>query len=223
MGEYVKKQSSLISGGVKSIDRTKDLEDAIDIVIREAKERGYETFLDYVKDTFQSWSKEVQVAIIEGLYDEFLDAVQNTKSKEPWADGVWNTDSTFLEWLSYVPKEIEKQLDDMKWRIKTQYPSFAGLLDFLPDLKDAPSGLGTGLSKENYEFFELILRKTKELVESLLRDEQKFNSIMLEIENRAKQKFDYISEMVSKGGMIENASLDKKGDTNNTDKGQMEV
>jgi len=187
--KFIRKQSEL-----KKVDYTKQAEDATDLLIKEAKKAGYDSVLDYVKHVYRTWDKEVQLNVLSELYDTFLDHIQAESDKEPYGKGKWNSSSTFLEYLEHTRKECKRALEEeLPWLKKTKKPSFQGLVPFLPNMTNVPKGVGEPLSQENYEFFELIYRRTLELVEMLLVDpdaeDSKYKRMMGEIEARAKLNF----------------------------------
>jgi hypothetical protein len=185
MKEFIRKDSELKK--IKKNDQ-ESLELSIDLLIKEAKERGYDSVLDYVKATFQCWDKSATVGVVDEIYENFLLCVQEGVSKEPWGNGKWDTNSTFREFLSHTLKQIDSRLEELEWKKKTRYPAFAGLIKLLPDMTNVPKGVGESMSMEDYEFYELILRKTKEIVSSMLNNDQYYEEIMKEIENGVKTK-----------------------------------
>lgn len=171
MKEFVRKQKHL-----HTVDRTKvkdfrrEVRDDIDIIIDEARKLGYSSVLEYVKATFTTFDGEARKHILSEVYNDFLNAVQEGSSKEPWSIGRWGSNSTFSEYLFCRIKEAESRLEELEWKKQTQYPSFAGLAKVLPHMENAPKGMGEGMSQEDYEFYKLIYRKSKELFEECLKN-----------------------------------------------------
>lgn len=186
--DFVRKQSDVYDK--KVVSGKSGIKDEVDILIEEARKAGYTSVKDYVKDVYKTWDEKVQLNVLEGIYESFLEAVQNEMSKEPYAKGCWSAEDNFELWLSFSLKCIEKRLDDMKWRINNPSPSFSGLLPYIDDMKDVPDGVGEALTKEDYEFYELILRKTKELIFDVLNNPEKLKKLMGQIEYNSKLKFE---------------------------------
>lgn len=183
MAEFVRKSKDL--NKVKNI--TKEVEEDVDILISEAAREGYESVLEYTKAKFKAFDREAKQEVLSEVYEGFLIAVQNRELKDPWGKGEWGSDSTFIEYVSYCLKETTSRIDETKWKFDTQYPSFAGLVKYLPDMKNTPPGIGKGMSREDYDFYMLLLRKCKELYEECLKNPEIISGLlMLQYESKGK-------------------------------------
>lgn len=174
MKEMTRKQSE--TGHIKNV--TNDVKEDIDLLWEEAKAKGYPSVLEYVKSRYQVFDRSVKKEVLNEIYQTFLTAVQHKEDKAPWGRGQWDSHSTFLEYLSYSSKEAASRLDELDWKLKTQYPSFAGMIKMLPSMTNVPHGIGQGMSKEDYEFYELVLRKTKELIDECLKTPEIINDLL---------------------------------------------
>ena len=180
MKEFVRKQKDLHRVDKSKVkDFRKEVDNDIDLIIDEAKRLGYNSVLDYVKSTFTGFDRTAKRALLSEVYDDFLRAVQSGDSKEPWSRGTWGTNSTFQEYLYCRLKETDSRLEELDWKKQTQYPSFAGLANVLPHMKDIPKGMGEGMTQEDYEFYELIYKKSKELFEECLKNPEIIDGLLI--------------------------------------------
>lgn len=187
---FIRKQSELRKVKESIPDKTEEAIDAVDKLIQDAHKAGYDNVLDYTKATYQTWDKNVQLHVLDEIYESFFNAVDKKQTKEPWGIGVWNTASTFKEFLFLTTKEIKFRLEELDRRKASQIPAFAGMEKYLPDMTNVAPGIGEALTQENYEFLSLILHRTKELVDMVLRNEDKYNEMLNELDQRAKQKLE---------------------------------
>lgn len=155
-----------------------ELRDEIDLLIKQAKEAGFHSVKDFVKHVFSTWNKQTDKAIIKSLYEKFLEAIQY-RQKKMISEGYWNENSTFEEYLDEAIKTCESRLEELKWRKKTQEPSFSYLVHILPYMENVPKGVGEPLTQEDYEFYEMILKKCLELYKKCLSDEKFLNEMLL--------------------------------------------
>jgi hypothetical protein len=142
-----------------------EMSNCILLLAEEAKQKGYPSVKDYLKTRFKNWDKEEKYLLIDELYNEFLDAV--AYSKETWFDKKYNVNSTFLEFLSDCLKTIESRLEELDWKRRTEYPSFPGLYNLVSEPSSVLPGAGEKLSIEDYEFYELLLKKSKETIKEI--------------------------------------------------------
>jgi len=146
-------------------------------LIQEAKQNGYDSVKDYVKHLFQNWNEETDIAIINELYDEYMKCLQ-MGTERLFGEGKWDENTSFEEFLRESLIMLEHRLEEIKWKKQTKFPSYPGLVELLPDIKDVPSGVGEPLSIEDYDFYEMLIKKTMEAIKSVLTNESKLNKYL---------------------------------------------
>jgi hypothetical protein len=147
----------------KTQDLQKRFEEAIDLVIEEARQQGLSVY-QWLEKHYREWNDEV---IIEGLYEDFLNMKVNNVPSE--ISG--KIPQTFEEYLNDSLKAIEYRLRALEFNKKYKTSGFEPLkkMGIIEEIKGLPKGFGEPLSSEDIEFFEMILKKTKETIENYLK------------------------------------------------------
>ena len=180
------------------IDATSMVREAIDDLWIAAQQAGYTSIRDYCKDYFENW-EQIKAGVLDEIHEDYLHAVQNHFPKDPWASGVWTRMSTFAEYLSCSLKQANQSVRDLRYQFTTQEPSFKGMLDMLPNMKNTPDGMGIAMTRETYEFYEMFYRYEIELFEECLKDPSVIDKLLHKDQDEREG--------------VENATIGNKGKT----------
>jgi len=141
----------------------KRFEEAIDLVIEEAKAQGLSVY-QWLEKHYKDWDEKT---IIDGLYEDFMNmyingVVSEISGKVP---------QSFEEYLNDSLKAIEYRLKALEYNKKYQTSGFEPLkkIGIIEQIEGLPKGFGEPLKAEDIDFFEMILKKTKETIENYLK------------------------------------------------------
>ena len=181
---FVRKKKDLEAG---NYDATAAVESAVGQIWEQAQAAGFSSIKDFVKAFYKRWTATNDEDLLDELYSQFIDCVQQGISKEPWGTGKWDTDSSFEQFLYLTSKETGMRLEEIQEKLKSQYPSFGAMVNVLPDMTDVPEGVGEALSKEDADFYIEVLRKGQELCDRMLKTPELINAYL---ERKAERKED---------------------------------
>lgn len=176
--KYIKKQSDIHK---MVYDTTSEIKNIVSDLELETRKRGLSSVKDLLKESYTGFKREY---ILDELYENFMQCVNQKISKEPWGKGRWSGNDTFEEFLSYTQKEASSRLEELEWKKQTQYPSYEGIIHLLPKMNNVPKGIGESLKIEDFEFYEEILKKTIEMIKDCLSNQKLLNSYLRDGMNR---------------------------------------
>lgn len=138
--------------------------DIIMYLVKKAKELGYKDYRYYLMEIFhKQWNDD---DVIFELYDSYIDACAK-KSPKAFSEGTWGKNDTFEDYLAEAEKVIEMRLDQLRKERKQKPESFTD-----PNIQQLSEqgnliieGVGEQPETILYEFYEEILRRTKEAIE----------------------------------------------------------
>ena len=134
-----------------------------------AQERGYETLKDFIASLYNSWDEEQEILVISQLYNSFLLAIQQGVEDRS-GEKVWGLEDTFRDWLYHSKRNLIKRLEELKIDYKKGKTSFSSYNNLLVDMDNLPGRVGEPLRTEDRDFYELVLRRTKETVEKAIKN-----------------------------------------------------
>lgn len=145
---------------VKNLD--KRFNEAIDEVIEEARKEGLSVY-QWLEKHYNEFNEEV---VLDGLYDEFLNMYIN---KVP-SEFSGKIPESFEEFLNESLKAIDCRLEALEYNRKYKISGFEPLkkLGLISEIKGLPKGFGEPLLSEDIDFFEEILKRTKEVIKKYL-------------------------------------------------------
>jgi len=141
----------------------KRFEQAIDQVIDEARKEGLSVY-QWLEKHYKEWDDKV---ILDGLYEDFMDMYINQVPSE--ISG--KIPLSFEEYLQDSLKAIELRLQALEYNRRYKTSGFEPLKKsgMIEEIKDLPKGFGEPLASEDIDFFEMILKKTKETIQNYLK------------------------------------------------------
>jgi len=194
--KIIRKQSEIVSGKMGPQAPQKPLDPLVANLLQEMKDAGYESIKDYIKHLFKTWDDS---PIIYELYQEFLISVQNNVEKYP-GTGVWNEGDSFLDYLHSTKESITIRLEELSWRKKTGLPSYEKLVSskIINEMENVPKGVGESLSKDDEEFYYMLLKKTYETIDKCISNPSKINKMIEDMTYRIKEAEEKLEKEKSK-------------------------
>jgi len=136
---------------------------------KEAKAKGYNSLKAYIAHHYKTWDETVEVSLVDELYESFLEAVQRGELHKE-EDKFWSFKSSFEDWLIKSRDNLHHRLVELDEDYETKQPSFAGYVDLFPDMKDIQGDVGNAIDPEDYDFYHMLMRKTIETIDKLLKN-----------------------------------------------------
>lgn len=164
---FIRKASELL--GRKDHGQQKRFENEVQELWHIAQERGYETLKDFIASLYNSWDEEQEALVISQLYNSFLFAIQQGVEDRS-GEKIWGLEDTFKDWLYHSKRNLVKRLEELKIDYKKGNPSYSSYKLILPDMENMPGRVGESLRAEDRDFYELVLRRTKETVEKAIKN-----------------------------------------------------
>lgn len=138
-----------------------------------AREEGYPSIKAYVQDLFQHISP---VGIIHELYQHYNMVIQDPKVYNLLSRHASGNLSPFDLYLQWVYGQLEHKLEGLKKEFQTG-SSFRNLRPLIEQDPDADLLVRDmqPMRPEDYEFYEMLLRRCGEAIQSYLRGEIQYN------------------------------------------------
>ncbi len=193
-GSVVRKESEL----PKQSTVQQEVNDGIDMLIRDAKAANFASPLDYLKHLFTTWNKEHMQEVIKDGYEKYLECVQHHQQKPYPDNGRWGERDSFETYLEVAAKDLDTKIEELKWKLKSQHPAFAKAAKYMQDNKatNIAHGVGKSVSQEDFDIMELMMRKTQETYRYYVNHSVELNALLSEFNQQAKErlkdKFDNI-------------------------------
>jgi len=135
----------------------------------DARKKGYDSLKDYLAHHFKKWDEETEAALMYELYESFWEAVQRGEFHRN-EDEVWNIKNVFEEWLEKSKENLHRRLLELDEDYETKQPSFSSYIDLFPEMTDLQGNVGNAIDVESYDFYKMLMRKTLETVNKLLKN-----------------------------------------------------
>lgn len=149
-------------------DPQKIFDEAIDEVIKEARQEGLSVY-QWLEKHYDEFKEEV---ILDGLYEEFMNMYVNSIPSE--FSG--KVPQSFEEFLKESLQAVDYRLNSLAFNRRWKTAGFEPLkrLGVLDEVQGLPKGFGEPLRSEDIDFLEEILKRTKEVIKKYLSNPSLF-------------------------------------------------
>lgn len=131
------------------------------------KSQEYDKLDSVEKAKLGNWNSQ---RTLDEIYEKFLLAVQQ-RTPSAIGDHVWTFDDTFDKWLQESRLVLEGRKLELKEKFEQKIAIYPKLVKRLEsgELTNAPKDVGRTLTREDYEFYQLVIRKTIEVIDLAIK------------------------------------------------------